>query len=248
MLINPLRRSLRIFRFTLHVLISPLFGIIALCSRQPERWSQRWFRGVLDILNVHISSSGDSSASPALVAGNHQSWLDIAVLVSLKPVIFVSKAEVARWPLMGWLAKAGGTLFIHRGAHGTQDLNQTIARRLAQGRCVVIFPEATTSAGPGVRRFQPRLFAGAIEQHSPVLPFALRYRQACAPYVGDQTLAANLWALLGEQKIEVEVRFGPLLPAGDSRNAIARSTQDWVEQRLALPPPWIAARSCASGA
>lgn len=247
-MIRPIRRTFRIFRFTLHVFISPLFGLAALCSAQPERWSQRWFRGLLNILNVHLHSSGDTSTSPALVAGNHQSWLDIAVLVSLKPVTFVSKAEVAHWPLIGWLAKTGDTLFIRRGAHGTQDLNQAISQRLAQGRCVVIFPESTTTAGPGVRRFQPRLFAGAIEQHAPVLPFALRYRPACAPYVGDQTLAGNLWGLLGESEIEVEVRFGSPLPAGDSRNAIARKTQDWVEQRLALPPAWLGATKSASDA
>ncbi|MGJ8667858.1 MAG: lysophospholipid acyltransferase family protein [Oceanococcus sp.] len=233
-----LRRYFRFFRFVLHVAISPFFGFAAILSQRPEYWSAHWFRGLINVLNVHIYRSGDTSSTPALVAGNHQSWLDIAVLVSLKPVIFVSKAEVASWPLLGWLAKSGDTLFIRRGAHGSQEVNQGISARLQQGRCVVIFPESTTTAGPGVRRFQPRLFAGAIEQSCPVLPFALRYRQSCAPYVGEQSLIGNLWAILGETNIDVEVCFGPPLEAGQRRDAIAQQTQNWVERTLLQAPCW----------
>lgn len=236
---RTLRRSFRLFRLLLHTVASVFFGLAAALSRQPERWSQRWFAGLLNVLNVEVLAQGKTAPQPALVVGNHQSWLDIAVLSALKPVVFVSKADVARWPLIGLLARAGDTLFIERGAHGTQQLNQQISARLAQGRCVVIFPEATTTRGPGVRRFQPRLFAGAIEQQSPVLPFALRYSSPRAPYVDDQTLVGNLWALLGEARIQVEVHFGPTLKPGTTRDALARRTQGWVEQALRQPPAWL---------
>ena len=209
-----------------------------MASAQPERWSQRYFRGMLNILNVKIHCRGEPGNQAALVAGNHQSWLDIAVLVSLKPVTFVSKAEVRSWPLIGWLSNTGDTLYIERGAHGTTELNHKIAQRLGLQRSVVIFPEATTTRGPGVRRFQPRLFAGAIEQQCPILPFALRYNSARVPYVDDQTLAANMWDLLGEAEIHAEVHFGLPIEAGQSRNDIARRTQTWVEQSLEQAAKW----------
>lgn len=239
-MIRSLRRIARLLRLILHTLVGLFMAVLARFSARPELWAQRWFRGLLNVLNLHVISHGPRSASPALVAGNHQSWLDIAVLAALKPVIFVSKAEVAQWPLVGWMARSTDTLFIERGGHGTQHLNQDIAARLAEQRCVVVFPEGTTTPGPGVRRFQPRLFAGAIATQSPVLPFALRYREACAPYVDEQTLVGNLWAMLGEDQPHVEVMFGPELPCGDSRNAIAQTTQNWAESALRNPPGWAA--------
>lgn len=237
-MIRPLRRSYRIVRLLLLILISPIYGLAASMSQHPGRWAQRFFRRLLQAVGVQLHSSGPSGPQPALVVGNHQSWLDIAVLASVKPVIFVSKAEVASWPLIGWLARSGNTLFIERGAHGTQDLNQQIAAMLARGHSVVVFPEGTTTRGPGVRRFQARLFAGAIDQQSPIVPFALRYNSERAPYVDDQSLAENLWDILGESKLEVDLHFGEPLPAGDTRKAIASHVQDWVEQALRRPTPW----------
>ncbi len=241
-MIRTLRRFFRLFRLILHTVIGLFMGLAAAVSARPEIWSQRWFRGLLNILNLQVHSSGARDVAPALVAGNHQSWLDIAVLATLKPVIFVSKAEIRQWPLIGWLSRSADTLFIARGGHGTKALNEDITAMLSTGRCVVVFPEGTTTSGPGVRRFQPRLFAGAIATGAPILPFALRYREACAPYVGDQTLVGNLWNLLAEKALHVEVHFGPPLDCGESRDAIARATQDWASSALACPPRWAPAQ------
>lgn len=215
-------------------------GLMAHLSVRPERWSQIWFRGVLRALNVRLQILGPVPEGDGLLAGNHVSWLDIAVLVSAKPVIFVSKDEVAHWPLIGWMARGGDTLFIQRGAHGTRQLNQDITATLLQGRSVVIFPEGTTTAGPGVRRFHSRLYAGAIASKMPVLPFAVRYREASAPYVDQQSLAQNLWAIMAEPQLDVELHFGPPLPPAPRRDTMARQTQRWVEKTLVKPPGWPA--------
>lgn len=237
-MIRTLRRFFRLFRLILHTVVGLFMAVAAALSARPEVWSQRWFGGLLNILNLQLYSQGARDVAPALVAGNHQSWLDIAVLATLKPVVFVSKAEIRQWPLIGWLSRSADTLFIERGGHGTKALNQDITTMLAGGRCVVVFPEGTTTRGPGVRRFQPRLFAGAIATGAPILPFALRYREACAPYVDEQTLVGNLWNLLAEETLHVEVHFGPPLDCGESRDAIAQATQQWAESALACPPRW----------
>ncbi len=244
-MIRHLRRLYRFLLLFLCIFTGLFAGLAARCSRRPEYWSQRWFRSLLRALNVQVEVTGLPARTGALVAGNHVSWLDIALLVSAKPVIFVSKAEVSQWPVAGWLARSGETLFIERGAHGTQHLNEQISALLAQGRSVVIFPEGTTTRGPGVRRFHSRLFAGAINSHRQVLPFALRYRQACVPYVDDQSLGQNLWALLAEPVIHAELRFGPLIPPAERRDHLARQTQRWVERSLSRPPPWTSTQSTA---
>ncbi len=233
-----LRRLARLSLLGLHIVLGLLMGLCARFSAHPERWSQRWFRGLLRLLKVRLEIIGQPADSGALFAGNHVSWLDIAVLVCAHPVRFVSKAEVARWPVIGWLARAGGTLFIERGAHGTQQLNEELTALLETGRPVVIFPEGTTTRGPGVRNFHSRLFAGAIHSGRPIQPFALRYREHCVPYVDDQSLIDNLWALLAEPAIHAELQFGPPLPVELTRKATARVTQDWVETALGRPAVW----------
>lgn len=240
-----LRRYIRLLRIGLHLICVIPVGLLAAASRRPERWSQLWFGGLLNILNVQLRVHGSPGPACSLVAGNHVSWLDIAVLVTAKPVIFVSKAEVRGWPIIGWLARAGDTQFIERGAHGTQDLNDDLTRLLGQNRAVAIFPEGTTTRGPGVKRFQPRLFAGAINAQVPVQPFALRYRETSVAYVDDDTLGDNLWNLLAEPVIYAELHFGPPIPPGQHRKHLARRTQDWAEQALALPPTWPAPATTA---
>lgn len=232
------RRIGRLLRLLLHVVVAVFIGGLAQLARRPEKLSQLWFASLLRVLHLRVIVRGESQQSPLLLAGNHISWLDIAVLVSTRPVIFVSKAEVGRWPLIGWLSRAGDTQFIERGANGTRDLNERLTALLRDGRAVVIFPEGTTTRGGSVRRFAPRLFAGAIDSATPVQPFALRYREACAPYVDDDSMLGSLWRLLAEPELIVELSFGPVLTPGASRDAIAATAQRWVAGELQLTADW----------
>jgi 1-acyl-sn-glycerol-3-phosphate acyltransferase len=54
------------------------------------------------------------ATAPLLIVANHSSWLDISVITSLAPVVFVAKSEIARWPFFGWLAKLQRTVFVER--------------------------------------------------------------------------------------------------------------------------------------
>lgn len=237
-MIVGLRRASRLLRLLLHILCAIPLGAVAHLLPQPERVSQLWFRGLLNVLRLRVDVQGTLGDQPLLLAGNHISWLDIAVLAASRPLVFVSKAEVGRWPLIGWLARAGDTLFIERGANGTAQLNEQLTAILGDGRTAVIFPEGTTTRGYSVRRFAPRLFASAIATQAPVQPFMLRYREASAPYVDDDTMLGNIWRLLAEPEIQVQLRFGPVLAAGERRDAIARQAQTWVETQLHTPAGW----------
>ena len=89
-------------------------------------WLQRGCRRVLRLLHVEVQVTGDVPAEGLLVS-NHLSYLDILVLSSLTPALFVAKREVKTWPVFGWLAACGGTLFIDRERrHDVARLNQEI--------------------------------------------------------------------------------------------------------------------------
>ena len=194
-----------------------------------------WYRRVLDCIGVRVAVSGERLRGPCLVVGNHISWLDILVLGSALPVVFLSKSEIGRWPVVGRLARAGGTLFIARGRAGAARRSiAEIERALGRGQSVLVFPEGTTGDGRRVGRFYPRLFAAAIESGCPVRPVALRYPHPAgvhpqAPYTGGDLLVPSVLRVLGCRDLRAEVRVGPpLAAAGRERRELAEEARAFV--------------------
>ncbi len=196
----------------------------------PEPLTRWWNTRLLKILNVRVRVRGQRPQGPHLIICNHISWLDISVVASNQLTRFVSKAEVGSWPIAGWLADAAGTFYIRRGAGGTKQLIQALAAHLRQDGSAMLFPEGTTTDGGGMLKFQPRLFAAAIDSGSPVQPVALRYGRAAngeniAAFVGDDRLIDNLRRLLRERELTVELTWcAPIQPqAGQDRAALAQA-------------------------
>jgi 1-acyl-sn-glycerol-3-phosphate acyltransferase len=172
------------------------------------------------------------------LAVNHVSWLDIPALGGLRPMRFVSKAEVAHWPLLGWLASVAGTLFLQRGAHQASAIAAAVADALQSGATIAIFPEGTTTDGRQLRRFHARLFAAADGGRTLVQPVAIRYGlgpepDTVAPFVGDDTLVSHLLRVLRHPSMQVSVSFLPPIQShGMSRRALAQAVYDAIEGQL----------------
>jgi 1-acyl-sn-glycerol-3-phosphate acyltransferase len=246
-----LRASFRGAALILHLcsgLLLVLLLTLDLSGRiAPEPLTRWWNRRLLKILHVRLRVRGQSLDGPCLIVCNHVSWLDIPVIACSGLTRFVSKAEVGRWPIAGWLANAAGTFYIRRGAGGTKQLIQAMAAHLRGGGCVTLFPEGTTSDGEGLLKFQPRLFGAAIDSARPVQPVALRYERAAngeniAAFVGEQTLTHNLRRVLLERELTVEVSYcAPIHPdASLDRTALARAAQNAICAIVApanLPAP-----------
>lgn len=234
-----LARSLRLIG---HVLVG--LSLAVLVSVEGDRHLSRerlggwWHRRLLRILNVHVQVVGAPLLGPRALVCNHISWLDIHILGAYEPTRFVSKAEVRNWPVAGWLANAAGTFYLKRGSGGTRMLIDTISRQLALGP-VAFFPEGTTTEGGRVLRFQPRLFAAAIEAGCPIQPVALRYARTAtgeniAPFVGEMTLAGHLWRLLHVLRLDAELIYcSPIDSIGKDRTTLARMTESAVSEKVA---------------
>lgn len=248
-----MRRTIKGFRVLLHILTGLLLGLYLLVAsalgarREPV---VRWWHGcLLGIMGVQVRLHGQLPAQAGLVVSNHVSWLDIPVIGSLMECHFVSKAEVARWPMIGRLARIGGTEFHQRGGGGARRLIQRLVRRLIADQRIVIFPEGTTTDGTSVRRFQPRLFAAAIEAECSITPLVLRYGPAPAqatdaPYIGDDVFFAHLWRLLRHRHITVDVTCLPSIAAtevaGGDRDHLASTCQQQIAEVIAREPPVLA--------
>lgn len=202
-----------------------------------RRAQLQWSRGLCRILGLRLRFEGAPLApAPLLLVGNHISWLDIPVLASRWPVVFLSKAEVSRWPLVGRVLRALGTLFIERGGRGAAaGACAAMSEKLLCGERVLFFPEGTTGDGSRLLPFRPRLFQAALDARSPVQCFAISYHRPDgspwpeAAFIGEETLFRHLWRLLGMRGLEVRVRLAPpLAPAQPERSTLARRSQETV--------------------
>ncbi|WP_420587126.1 lysophospholipid acyltransferase family protein [Ruegeria sp.] len=134
----------------------PLFGV-----RRPITpfITQFVCRTAFRILGIGFQTSGALMQQRGAVVANHTSWLDIFALNARKRVYFVSKAEVANWPGIGWLARATGTVFIERDRKKAREQTQVFETRLKAGHKLLFFPEGTSTDGLRVLPFKTTLFA-----------------------------------------------------------------------------------------
>src|SRR5690606_13991462 len=111
---SGLKRLWRRLRLSLHLLaglatVITRFPFAGVATRRGLR--QRWSRRLLAILGIELRASGDDIAPGTLLVANHISWLDIFVINAVAPAAFISKAEVRKWPAIGWLAARNETVF-----------------------------------------------------------------------------------------------------------------------------------------
>lgn len=122
-------------------------------------------RGAFAIIGMEHRTRGERMSHPGAVVANHASWLDVFALNARKRVYFVSKAEVAGWPGIGWLAKATGTVFINRSAREAKAQQALFEARLGAGHKLLFFPEGTSTDGRRVLPFKSTLFAAFFSPH-----------------------------------------------------------------------------------
>lgn len=189
---------------------------------------------LLRLLNVEIRTAGPIPQSGLLIS-NHVSFVDILVLSSIQPTVFVSKSEVQNWPIIGPIALGAGTLFIDRRRKSdVARLNQQLRHTIDSGVLVTLFPEGTSSDGSSVLPFMPSLLQPAIETGTPITPAFLRYcdhagqRIDEVAYFGDRALQDCLWHLIKRQHTFVDVRFDQSIPPGADRKSLAASLHSKV--------------------
>ena len=223
-----LRRLFRATLLTLHVLLAVLLALtvlvlpIAPLRRRLPRIGAWWLSRGVAILGVKVLARGRPHRAPVLMLANHISWLDILVLATQSDSGYVAKAEVAQWPLLGWLFRVGGTEFVRRGSHA--DLARVLKRmqaRLKAGQSLTIFPEGTSGGVVMPRRFRPRLLQAAVDAKVPVQPVAIYYgpQTRAVAFIGEDSFVTNLWALMAEEPVVAEITFLPTLStvSGDCR-------------------------------
>lgn len=171
--LRALLRGTRLLGVTLFWYLYLEVGWLALLFAAKKRERRRswrryikrnWCAAVCRALAVRVEVVGEPPRQPCFLVSNHLSYLDIPVLGSLVDTVFVSKAEVARWPGVGLLATRADTIYVDRERkRRLPEVNARIRDVLAHGDGVVVFPEGTSTGGERVLPFRPSLLASAAE-------------------------------------------------------------------------------------
>ncbi len=194
-----------------------------------NRYRQRLTDGLLRVFGAELLLGGQRKhLGGALVVANHQSALDIGVMLSLFQGVLVSRHDVADWPLLGRLAKHGDTIFVDREDRrsGAAALRE-IRRRAKEGRTVVAFPEGGTFPGDSVHEFHPGAFAAVRSLEVPIIPVGLAYSPAI-PYERE-SFGKHIVKIAARPSTRIAVQLGEPLPSGLDARAAARLARAEVE-------------------
>jgi len=194
--------------------------LLAMRSPIARRFPRAYHRLMCRVLGVRLVRRGTISAHrPTLFVSNHTSYLDIEIMGAAIEGSFVSKAEVSRWPIFGWLAKLQRTVFVERADRaGAARQRDEIRRRLDDGDNLILFPEGTSGDGIHLLPFKSTLFAAAEDERVVVQPVSVVYRlldgiplgrfyRPFFAWYGDMTMPPHLWKMLGLGQLTVAMTF-----------------------------------------
>ena len=250
---RALRYLIRVPFLLWHVLIdlpiilllgSPLTGgILVGGERLEHRVIRAWSAGLLRLFGLRLRRYGEPLPGATLFVANHVSWIDIETLHSQRMMGFVAKREIASWPVVGWLASRGETIFHSRGS--TESLGGVLHEmlaRLREGRSIGVFPEGGTRGGHEIGPFHARIFLAAVEAGVRVQPVALRYgrgasAQSVVAFGPGESFAANFLRLLGEPSRVAEIWFLDPIDASDAggRRRIAELARERIVNAMEAP-------------
>lgn len=191
-------------------------------------WLHRFAAKAMRQLGIEVDVAGSFPERGAVIS-NHLSYLDIVVFAALHPCVFVSKAEIETWPVVGWMTTMSGTVYVARGHGGSAvRARQGMQAALDAGLPVVFFPEGTTSNGSTVLKFHSGLLAQVMAGGTPVTAAHVGYSLGAANgaevsvandvcYWGDAKIVPHIFKLLGLRGVRVAVRFAerPIMFSGD---------------------------------
>jgi 1-acyl-sn-glycerol-3-phosphate acyltransferase len=188
------------------------------------------------LTGMKITVVGTPPEPPFLLVANHLGYLDILLTRRTTQTRFLSKAEIAQWPLFGALARVTGTLFLERrNKRDLSRINKMLDAVWHQGSGMTVFPEGTSTSGSSVNRFHAGLLALPAETGRPVHTATLHYASSEGPpaaeslcWWGDMTFLDHLYRLLRMRHFQARITFAPEPLTHTSRKELAAALRQQV--------------------
>jgi 1-acyl-sn-glycerol-3-phosphate acyltransferase len=174
----------------------------------PRRWAVQympvfmWF--LVKLGGIKIVVKGElSKKRPLMVVSNHISVFEIATFPFAFKGSFIAKKEMENWPLVGWVAKKFGVIFVDRRPSHARDALAVVQRAVQSVEYpMILFPEGTTTNGAYVKPFKSTLFNFVENSNVTVQPMAMHYRYKDGSVIDEQTMADH-FAYFDNKKMDM---------------------------------------------
>jgi len=192
------------------------------------------------VSGARVKVEGTHLKRDVFYVANHISWIDILALAGASGTAFVAKAELAKAPVVGWLASLNRTVFVKREHRlGVQGQIDALKEALADNWSVTVFPEGTTTDGQSLLPFKTSMLS-VLEPPPPgvlVQPVLLDYGPVAEwiGWIGEESGLNNAKRVLAQRgSFELRVRFlEPFSPEDfRGRKAISKEARERIEEAL----------------
>lgn len=220
-----------------------MFFLFPFYSKQRKlRAIQIWSHCVLAACGMKLKTYGTppEAGQGRMMICNHISWLDIMAINAAFPGRFVAKNDVAKWPIIGYLATQAQTVYVARrkGTEGNSEKIRHVTEALRNGDTVTLFPEGTSTEGRSILPFKTSFFQAPYEAGVPLLPVLCRYPNPDgtspnphAAYYGDISLWASIRSIISQPSSVVELHFLAPVASGPERQEIAREIHRQLSEK-----------------
>jgi 1-acyl-sn-glycerol-3-phosphate acyltransferase len=140
-------------------------------------WCRIPVYAMLHIKKKIINLAGEDFSKPALIISNHQSHIDLLLLLMLNPkLIVITTKWVWNNPIYALVIRY---LNYYPVMEGYGDLTGKLRKKLDEGYSVIIFPEGSRSADSSITRFHKGAFLIAQQLELDIIPIMIHGAGDC---------------------------------------------------------------------
>ncbi|NND08096.1 MAG: 1-acyl-sn-glycerol-3-phosphate acyltransferase [Saprospiraceae bacterium] len=226
----------RLFFFLSTMAIGILFCMISAVFggnfiRRNIKIRKAWIRFVAPLMGIRMKQTGFIPDGPCLFISNHRSFLDPVVALYYVSAWPLAKAEISRYPLIGYGTRLTGILFVNRGSMDSRrGAKHAIAQVLSRGEGVLVYAEGTTNTDAKTIELKGGSFKVAMDLGVPIIPIAIEYEDT-GDHWGGSSLLTHYIKQVGKRKTACAIAFGPTIHGVDYRDSVQK-TKLWMDSQL----------------
>lgn len=170
---------------------------------------QKTSQFLLYLLRIKVHVLGKPNTQPSIYVANHRSYIDVPIILSQIHGCLLAKEEIAVWPIVSFVAKLMGTVFVRRDNKRscTQALF-CLGKKIRTNSNVILFPEGTTCRGPHLKPYKKGIFALSVRHQFPVIPISIEYSNIEDAWIDEDTFMAHFFNQFTGRTKHVFVEFG----------------------------------------
>ena len=194
-----------------------------------------WGWSLYTIVGISVHVEGHPAKEGVILISNHRSYMDIPILMGLSPCVFLAKAELQNWPVIGWAATVARTVFVDRNnLESRTKSRETLRERLSEGLSVLIFAEGTTIQRGDLRPLKPGMFHEAAEAQLPIQLVCIEVEKDEDAWTDNARVGQHFFSRFGYWRTYVFVRFqSGLIRGGEGEGAhMCTQAEEWLRTQI----------------